>query len=157
MKTLNHCLVASFCALLIPMVAVASPSSSESRISGSEAGGPSRVGPEANLKRSMTAAEVRQIMGRPDEIKPMAAPTGKAEIWVYRRKFDERTELVQIGTQPVMTTVYGSDGKPSIQTTDGDPKYANVHYATEETIQLLMFNGQLVSGKVSRQAIRYYD
>jgi outer membrane protein assembly factor BamE (lipoprotein component of BamABCDE complex) len=41
--------------------------------------------PERALKKGMTADQVRQIMGAPVEIKPKPAPTGTAEVWVYRR------------------------------------------------------------------------
>jgi len=157
MKTLRHCLVASVFVLLIPSGVVASTATSDQGVSGSKSGVSSPAGPVATLKRGMSADEVRQIMDRPIEIKPMAAPTGKAEIWIFKRKFDERIELVQVGTQPVMTTLYGPDGRPSIQTTAGDARYATVHYATEETIQLLLYDGRFVSGKVSRQAVKFYD
>ena len=96
-------------------------------------------------------------MGEPVEIKPFKAPNGKAEIWVYRREFNERTQRVQVGAVPITTTSFGSDGKPYTQTIGEDIKFADVHLATEETDELLMFNDHFLTGKISRREVKRYS
>lgn len=97
-------------------------------------------------------------MGKPDEIKPMKAPNGKAEIWVYKRETNERTERVPVGAVPITVTTFSADGKSSsMQTIGEDVKYANVRFTTEETVELLMFNDHFLTGKISRQEIKHYD
>ena len=158
MKTNTLFLTASLIALLAQPAVAASPFTPESQSSGTKSVADSSETPVTALKKAMPAAEVRQIMGLPVEIKPMKAPNGKAEIWVYRRELNERAERVQVGAVPITVTVFSTDGKSSsLQTIGEDVKYANVRFTTEETVELLMFNDHFLTGKISRQEIKHYD
>jgi hypothetical protein len=115
------------------------------------------AGVETTLKESMSAATVRQIMGAPEQIKPMEAPAGKAEVWIYRRESNVRVERVAVGSVPIATTTIGADGKAHQQTIGEDVKYADRYRYTEEIIQLLMFNGHFVTRKTSTRELQRFN
>jgi hypothetical protein len=159
MKTRNLFLSASLFALLVQVTGAASPSpsTSDKAAPDSKPVAVSPDNPESALKQAMAADAVRQIMGQPEEIKPMKAPNGKAEIWVYKRQFNRRVERVQIGTIPITTTVVGSDGIARQQTIGEDIKFGDLHRVTEETVEVLMFNDHYVTHKITRQELKHYS
>lgn len=106
--------------------------------------------PELALKAEMPASAVRELMGKPEEIKPIKAPEGKAEVWVYTRSVSNRMERVGFPSAEVVTIVIGSDGQPHNQTTPGPIQYHEVYYVTEKTLELLMFNDRFVTAKISQ-------
>lgn len=112
---------------------------------------------ETALTKAMPADAVRKILGQPMEIKPMKAPDGKAEVWVYKRETDRHVERVEVGSIPITNTVIGGDGKAHQYKVGEEIQYADLHCATEETVQLLMFNDHLVVCKISRQESRRYN
>ena len=118
---------------------------------------PPQDGPEAGLKQAMTADAVRQIMGKPDEIKPVKAPNGKVEIWTFTRQVNQRVDRVPIGAVPIMTTTYDSNGKAHEQKAGETIQYADVRITTVETVEVLMFNDHYVTNKISRQDVKRYD
>ncbi len=87
----------------------------------------------------------------------MKAPEGKAEIWVYRRNVNERIERVPVGTVPITTTVFGTDGQAHQQTVAEETKYSNLYQATEETVQLLMFNDHYLTQKTTSRQIKHFN
>jgi len=113
--------------------------------------------PESGLKAGMSPEAVKKIMGAPREIKPMTAPDGKAEIWIYRRDVGARVERVQIAAVPITVSTIGNDGQAHQQTVSEEVKYGDLYQATEETIQLLMFNDRYVTQKITRQKIKRYN
>jgi hypothetical protein len=121
--------------------------------------------PKFALKWAMPAEAVRQIMGRPDEIKPMNAPKGKAEIWVFTRELNQRVERLPVGAVPIMATTYEIDGschdkkmgRAHSQQIGETVVYGDLHYATLETVEVLMYNEHFVTQKVSRQDVRHYN
>jgi hypothetical protein len=104
-------------------------------------------GPERALQNGMTAEEVKHIMGTPAEIKPMESPTGKAEVWIYRRTMLGRVEQIQVGSKPITVSSVGGDGLAHLQTVAEEPIYKQAVHTDEETISLLMFDGRFISQK----------
>ncbi len=100
------------------------------------------------LQKGMAAAEVRRIMGPPDEIQAQPAPSGKAEVWVYRRATVGSTKQVQVGVRPITQQVLGSDGTSRTVTLAQEPVYMQAHTKTTQTIRLLMYNDQFIEQKV---------
>ena len=157
MKTCNFLLAVSLLALLLPGAAAAAPAPSDKAIPDSKPAAVSPDSPESALKQAMGADAVRKILGQPEEIKPLKAPNGKAEIWVYKRQVNRRVERVQVGTIPITTTVVGSDGVAHQQTLGEDIKFADLHRVTEETVEVLMFNDHYVTHKVTRRELKQYS
>ena len=112
---------------------------------------------ETALTKARPADAVRKILGQSMEIKSMKAPDGKAEVWVYQRETDRPVGRVEVGSIPITNTVMGGDGKAHQYNVGEEIPSADLHGATEETVQLLMFNDHLVVCKISRQASRRYN
>ncbi len=112
---------------------------------------------ESALKPEMPAAAVRELMGKPDEIRPMKTPDGKAEIWAYNREVSIRMERIEVPTAPIVTTLVDANGVAHQSQTPGPPEYHNLSHITEETTELLMFNDRYVTHKVSRHERQSYE
>ncbi len=147
-------ILSAFLFLLFPVGVSAADSSSAAKAPTDAK--PAADSPESALKQGMPAAAVKQIMGQPLEVTPMKAPDGKAEIWVYKRNVNVRVERVPVGSTPITVTSFGSDGQAHEQTIGEKVQYGDLYQATEETVQLLMFNDQYVTQKVSRKEIKHY-
>jgi outer membrane protein assembly factor BamE (lipoprotein component of BamABCDE complex) len=113
--------------------------------------------PERGLKKGMTAAQVRQIMGAPAEINPRPSPTGKAEAWVYHRTFIGPPQQLQVGTKPISVMVQDADGVYRSHVIQEEPIYRQAHDKTTETIHLLMFDGQLVEQATTAQKQQEFE
>ena len=93
------------------------------------------------LMQGMTTAEVRQRLGEPAEIQPMASPAeASAEVWVY---YLEKS----LGRSSVVTGLTGGLSNGSLA---GDfyrsglaPDYVLAERKLLVTLRLLMINGQL--------------
>lgn len=104
----------------------------------------------------MSAEEVKRIMGEPVEIRPMSSPTGKAEVWVYRRMSSSPIRQVQVGTHFTNVTTIGGDGQAHVAQTIEEPVFAQQIEIVDETISLLMFDGKLIEQKESAQKRQEY-
>lgn len=95
------------------------------------------------LHKGMTADAVIQAVGRPQEVKPMKAPDGQAEVWTYRRVFRRDTYQVATGVEevPAFVWINGPLG------TAKEVTYSIRNATTYQVTSLLMFNGQLVHAK----------
>jgi len=114
-------------------------------------------GPETGLKKGMTAAAVRQIMGVPAEIKPMQAPSGKAETWIYRRTIRGQDEQVQIGSRSTDIASLQGSGAAGMPRTIEEPILRQQTPITEVTVNLLMFDDTLVEwNRVVRNLMEYH-
>ncbi len=114
-------------------------------------------GPETALKKGMKAVVVRQIMGEPAEIKPMQAPTGKAERWIYRRTVRGQEEQVQIGTRSTDISALQGSGAAGMPRTIEEPILRQQTPITEVTVNLLMFNDTLAEwNRVIRSQMEYH-
>ncbi len=112
---------------------------------------------EAALKQDMPAAAVLQLLGKPDEVRPMKTPTGKAEVWSYTRDLSVRVERVEVPTSPIMTTVVDSNGVARQVSSPGPVNYRNLNHTIEETVEVLMFNDRYVTHKITHQERQSYD
>ena len=101
-------------------------------------------GPESTLRKGMTAAEVRRILGEPAEIKPMKAPSGKAETWVYHRIIRGPVQQVQVGTRSTPIASMLGNSAAAMPTTVDEPIFRQQAEVIEETLNLLMFDDLLV-------------
>ena len=108
-------------------------------------------GPERTLQKGMTAEAVKRIMGEPAEITPMPSPTGKAEIWVYRRTSSIPIQQVPVGTRSTDITTVGGDGQAHLAQRIEEPVFALQIQIVDETISLLMFDGKFIEQKESVQ------
>lgn len=108
--------------------------------------------PFARIKKGMTAAEVREILGAPASVEPGPNQELKSEIWVYNRP-------VQSTTTQAATTVRQVDAVDPISgqnITVPEPVYQTVVVRISETAQLLMIDGKLIEWKTTREAFRNY-
>ena len=118
---------------------------------------PSAANPESTLKQGMPAEVVKKIMGEPLQIRPMKAPDGKAEIWIFRRDVDVSVTRMPVNSIPITVSSIGSDGKAYQQTIGEKVQYGNLYKATEETIQLLMFNDHYLTQKITRREVKHFN
>jgi hypothetical protein len=110
--------------------------------------------PEAALKQAMPAAQVLQIMGKPSAIEPMKDAGGKAEVWVYVRKVNPTVRHEQVAATPIMIEVQDSNGTMRKYQQGENIQFADIHYYTEEKVQLLLFNDKFVVAKIARREVK---
>jgi hypothetical protein len=114
-------------------------------------------GPETTLQKGMPAATVRHIMGEPSEIRPMQAPVGKAETWVYHRTTRGPVKQIVVGTRSVPMTSVGSDAESTVMGKVEEPVIRQETLVVEETINLLMFNDHLIEQNKTVQTRMEYQ
>ncbi len=110
-----------------------------------------RTGPEpsgagtslAALRKGMTAAEVRAILGEPDGIKPFKSPDIGVYVWTYNRIVRGPERQVITGTReiPAVNPITG------LPITQQEPIYAQEITYLHETIELLMQGDILLAWK----------
>ena len=137
--------------IVLLLAAGASAGAAEATGRTAPASSPSKGQAPAALKVGATADEVRQLFGKPDEIRPMEAPNGKAEVWVFVKELRTRVERIGFPSPAITSTVTSADGTTHQFSTPGDLIYHDVHYVTEETTEVLMFNDHFVAQKASRK------
>ena len=166
MKTLRRHLLPALFVLLSVGASAASISSLSDRLPDtSKPCTDASKAPESALKWAMSTAAVREIMGQPDEIKPMQAPQGKAEIWVFTRPVSQRVERIVVGAIPIMSATYQINGscndkKPgrAIEQKVGETiQYGNLCVTTFEKVEVLLFNDHYLTCKVSQQEVKHYN
>lgn len=157
MNIRHLCLLASLFALAINGTAATAPSAPAKVKPSVKPAVVSADNPASALKEGMPAEVVRQTLGQPRKVTPMKAPDGKAEIWVYTRQVSDRVERVEIGSIPITTSSIGADGQAHTETIGQDIQYGDLHYSTEEIIELLMFNDHYVTCKTTRREIKHYN
>lgn len=103
------------------------------------------AGPERSLAKGMTADSVRKIMGSPSEVKAMASPSGRAEVWLYYRTTPGGTRQVQVGSRtiPIQTTT-DTNGLVRVVQSIEEPIFQQEYEYFDEDVRLLMFNDQFV-------------
>ncbi|MEI6106629.1 MAG: hypothetical protein WCR49_06390 [Opitutae bacterium] len=133
----------------LPPVGRSAPAATESSAQPKPAA-PAGIAALAELKPGLPAKAVRKLLGEPREVRPMKAPDGKAEVWVYTRELGTHIVRIEFPGPEIITYVIGGDGKPIEQKTAGPSRYENVQHVTEERVEVLMFNDQYVVHKTSR-------
>jgi hypothetical protein len=106
--------------------------------------------PTRALRKGMTPAAVRAVMGEPVEVVPLPAPEGTSERWLYRQLPRNVVEQKVTGTQeiPYVDPITGQ------QRMIPEPVYSNVTTTIVEEIHLLWFNGELISWTTQRKENR---
>ena len=96
------------------------------------------------LKKGMPADEVIRSIGKPESIKPMQTPEGKAEVWIYRRVANSVSRQAAVTTEsvPAFNGIgVGNDSSGSVTI----PSYRMEHITVYQVSSLLMFDGKLVT------------
>lgn len=143
--------------LSIPMLSVSVRGALEAS---AEANAPARATSQAPAKRAiskgMTAEQVLQLVGKPTEVKPMASPAGKAEVWIYRRVADKWTQQTAATTETVMMYAglgLDNDGIRPVTVPSMRMERIKIYQVTS----LLMFEGKLVEAKQRFEKERTID
>jgi hypothetical protein len=97
--------------------------------------------PWRDLAKGMTADQVRAALGQPINVRPMQTPS--AEIWVYRRMTAREVGMVSLKTEDIPYVDPFSGQQCTIQ----EPVYFQEVRTVEEELQLLLYEGKLVSSK----------
>jgi hypothetical protein len=92
------------------------------------------------LKKGMTAAQVRNLVGEPAEVRPFKAGGLKSNVWVYPGRVFEHMASVPIGTREVPQV----DPMTGRSTTIKEPIYEYKAVKVSETIELLVIEDQLI-------------
>lgn len=53
----------------------------------------------AKLKKGMTAAQVRALLGAPDQVVPQQTAVGAVDAWIYRTKYTAGSRHIQTGSE----------------------------------------------------------
>jgi hypothetical protein len=81
----------------------------------------------------------------------MKAPSGKAEVWVYLNEVSRRMDRIDRSTSDIVVNVTESDGSVRQKITPGQVRFEDVHYVTEDVIEVLLFNDHYVLHKIARR------
>jgi hypothetical protein len=150
MNIKKHLFLASLVGFALQSPATSLAAESDSASTDSRSAAVAKKMPEADLKIAMPADAVLQIMGKPESIKEMKAPSGKAEIWTYERQVGDIVEHVQFLT-PTSTTLMESGGKTDTIASGDQIEYRDEHHITTDVVEVLMYNDHFLKCKVSRQ------
>lgn len=109
--------------------------------------------PAQKLKPGMSPTEVREVMGQPDLIRPMEAPIGTSEVWVFHRDVLSNVGLAITGTREVPYV----DPLTGVTRTIHEPVYNQQTVTTRDRLELLWFDGKLVTWKIVRDRSQSYQ
>jgi hypothetical protein len=99
----------------------------------------------------MTADQVRVALGPPIDVRPMQSPG--AEIWVYRRMTARDVGMVPLKMEDIPYVDPATGQQRTIQ----EPVYSQEVRTVEEELQLLLYEGKLVSWKGRFSEARTYQ
>lgn len=150
---LSHIAVAALASLVA--ASLLSATDAAPPISGSQtASADAQKAVKPSLQKGMSAAAVIQLIGKPEQIKSMNAPEGKAETWIYRRLLSRIVTQEATGSRDIPAF----DGSVGAQMgTRPEIVYSNVTVETYQVTHLLMFNDQLVVAKQWREQERAFS
>jgi hypothetical protein len=103
----------------------------------------------------MPAAELQALIGKPEKIVPVpasSAENGHGEIWVYRRLIKSSTEIVTIGTRPVMGKRQNGNGVWVDVVLSNEPVTKNRITQTYQVASFLVVNGQFVTSTKTEES-----
>lgn len=107
------------------------------------------------LEKGMTGDEVMALIGKPQQVKPMAKQEGvdgKSEIWIYRRPAGERSVQVVTGTREVPAfSGLGQNGTDMASGTRTELIYGNKTVKMYHVTSLLMMDGKLVLARQTQE------
>ena len=101
----------------------------------------------------MSAAEVRELIGQPAQVKPYKKGEVRAEIWCY--SYDQSTGVRLVSTG--MRDVPFYNFRIGAMDTYKEPIYGQERLVLVETTELLMVDGVLASAKRYREQQRNYE
>lgn len=146
---MNYRAFACFVVIVIP-VAVIRGMSAEPAASPAPAAKAKPAEPLQNIKQGDPATKITDLLGKPLEVRPMKAPSGKAEVWIYVKEVSRRMDRIDRSTADTVINVTESDGSVRQRVTPGQVRFEDVHYVTEDFIEVLVFNEHYVLHKVTR-------
>ena len=104
------------------------------------------------LIKGTTAEQVRAVLGKPVEVRPMPSTAGAAEVWIYRRVVTEDVGLVPTR----MEDIPAFDPMTGQQHTVQSPVYSQESRTVEEELQVLLFEGKVLNWKRGIRSERSY-
>ena len=107
----------------------------------------------AKLKKNLTAAEVRALLGAPASIKPIVVGEAKGENWSYLFNGPVTTRTVPVATQdvPAVNPLTGqSISRP-------EPVYQNQDVQLIDTLHLLLFDGRVIEWTIVRDEKKQFQ
>ncbi len=107
----------------------------------------------------MPAEELQALIGKPERIVPVPSKSGKdghVEIWVYRRLIKTSTEIVQIGTKPIMLKKLNSNGTVTDVIVSYEPVNPNRVTEVYQVANFLIANGQFVTTTQSEEKVQTF-
>jgi hypothetical protein len=107
--------------------------------------------PWQSLAKDMSADQVRAALGQPIEVRPLQSPG--AEIWVYRRITSREVRMAPFKMEDVPYV----DPTTGQQRTAQEPVYSQEVHTVEEELQLLLYEGRLVTWKNRFLSARTYE
>lgn len=107
------------------------------------------------LDKGMTAEQIQQAIGKPQEIRPMQSPEGKAEVWTYRRVISRTVDQVATNTMQ-MPAFGGGMMSEALQPTTA-LRFSMTYRTRYQVTALLMFNGALVSARQWQEQTTSYE
>jgi len=112
---------------------------------------------KAPLEKGMTAAEIVARIGKPADVRPIAAPEGNAEVWTYRRLRHEHVQQVAatVTMAPALTGM--NDHGTAAFGTVPDLDFHLEHVRDYQVTALLMFDGKLVMARQWMERERHID
>ena len=102
------------------------------------------------LKQGDPAAKLKELLGEPLDTKPMKAPSGRAEVWIYAKEISRRLDRIDRSTTDVVISVTEADGSVRQKVTPGQIRFEDVQYVTEDVTEVLLFNGRYLLHKTNR-------
>jgi len=147
MNLRNSVFAVLFLALLLPGARAVTPAATDA----------AAKTPPVTLKQGQPAEAVHQALGKPDETRPLKAPNGKAEIWVYIKEVSTRMDRVGFPSADNVIVTRAADGTMHQTTTPGPLQFHDIYYVTEEVTEVLMFNDHYVTQKVTRRERQRYQ
>jgi hypothetical protein len=107
------------------------------------------------LEKGMTEETIIEIIGKPMEVRPMEAPDGKAEMWIYRQETGQRSVQVVVGEREIPAYTGVGNANEGMRTTK-ELIYGTKHVKTYRVTSLLMFNGQLTVARQTQEQSETY-
>jgi len=109
------------------------------------------------LEKGMTAETIVALVGKPLEVRPIDSPSGKAEVWTYRR-LAKRQVTQSAVTQSMVPTytginMFNTSGNGFVPQLEFHLEHIDIYQVTA----LLLFDGKLVSARQWLEQSRRFE
>jgi hypothetical protein len=105
---------------------------------------------EIPLRKEMSAAEVRTLLGEPDQLKAGTSKEGQGEVWIYRRAVDIKTWEIPDGTR-VESRLNRATGQFEVVEV---PNYRDEFHQVFDTVVLLLIEQRLKEWRRTSQVAK---